>query len=49
MVILTGTYGTSKFRLANNLARFGSNDNCYHVFHVPYENVFAKMEIATFV
>lgn len=49
LVVITGTYATSKFRLAQNLARFGNKENNYQVFHVPYENVFGKMEVATFV
>lgn len=49
VVVISGTYATSKFKLAQTLARFGSKENTYHVFHVPYENVFAKMEVNTFI
>lgn len=49
LAVITGTYATSKFKLAQTLARFGNKNVSYHVFHVPYENLFSRMEIATYV
>lgn len=47
-MIIAGTYGTGKYKLALNLAKYGIKST-NHVFHVPYENLFARMEENTFV
>ena len=49
LAIITGTYTTGKYRIAQTLSRFGRKDVAYHVFHISYENLFARMELPTFL
>jgi pantothenate kinase-related protein Tda10 len=49
LAVITGTYTTGKYRIAQTLARFGRKETTYHVFHVSYENLFARMEVSTYI
>jgi len=49
LAVISGTYATNKYKLAQTLARFGSKDSAYHIFHISYENLFSRMEISTFI
>ena len=49
LALIAGTYTTGKYRIAQTLARFGKKESTYHIFHVPYENLFSRMEVSTFV
>ena len=43
LAIISGTYATNKYKLAQTLARFGNKDSTYHIFHISYENLFSRM------
>ena len=49
LAIVSGTYTTGKYRIAQTLSRFGRKDTAYHIFHIPYENLFKRMELSTFM
>lgn len=36
LLVINGTYATNKFKLAQTLAKFGSNDRTYQIFNIPY-------------
>lgn len=43
IAVISGTYTTGKYRIAQTLSRFGQKGTAYHVFHISYENLFARM------
>ena len=43
IAVISGTYTTGKYRIAQTLSRFGQKDTAYHIFHISYENLFARM------
>ena len=49
LAVITGTFTTGKYRIAQTIARFGHNKTQYHVFHISYENLFSRMETSTFL
>lgn len=49
IVVINGSYGSGKLRLAQTLARFGPTEHKYHIFHIPCENLYSKLEAGTFL
>jgi hypothetical protein len=49
VLVINGTYASGKLKLAQTLAKFGPNNRKYHIFHIPAENLYAKMELSTYL
>lgn len=47
--MINGTYASGKLKLAQTLAKFGSNERKYQIFNIPCENLYAKIELPTFL
>lgn len=43
ILVINGTYGSGKYRLATNLKRFGPNDLKCDIFNIPPDNLFSKV------
>jgi hypothetical protein len=48
-MIINGTYASGKFKLAQTLSKFGPKETKYHIFQIPSENLYAKIELATYL
>lgn len=49
IIVINGTYAAGKLKLAQTLAKFGSNERKYHIFNIPCENLYTKVELPTFL
>ena len=49
ITVINGTYASGKLKLAQTLSKFGPNKLKYHIFSIPAENLYSKMELPTFL
>ena len=49
LLVICGTYGASKAKLAQTLSKFGDRTRNYHVFSISHEHLHAKIEIEAYM
>jgi hypothetical protein len=47
--VINGTYASGKLKLAQTLSKFGPVDRKYHIFQIPSENLYSKIELPTYL
>ena len=49
LVVICGTYGAGKSKLAQTLSRFGDRKRRYHTFTISHEHLHSKMQLETYL
>ena len=44
LLLVTGTYGSNKLKLAQTLSKFGPSTFKYSIFNISSENLFSRIE-----
>lgn len=49
IILVTGTYGSNKLKLAQTISKFGPSSHKYSTFSIPFENLYSRVEPSAYI